>query len=197
MSSERKAKIERKTKETDILVEINIDGSGKSDISTGIPFLDHMLDLFARHGLFDLTVKAVGDLEIDAHHTMEDIGIVLGDAISKAIGDKAGIKRYGWSLLPMDETLALVSLDLSGRPYLVYDLIPPAARINDIDTRLFHEFFQALSVKAGMNLHIQLMKGEEVHHVFEGVFKAFAKSLDQATLFDERISGVLSTKGTL
>ena len=197
MQASRKAEITRKTKETDITLAINLDGNGESSISTGIPFLDHMLTLFAKHGLFDLTLNATGDLEIDGHHTIEDIGLVFGEAINKALGDKHGIKRYGWTILPMDETLALVALDLSGRPYLVYDLNPPADNINGTDTRLFHEFFQALAVKAGMNLHIQLMKGEEVHHVFEAVFKAFAKSLDQATTYDERITGVLSTKGIL
>lgn len=193
----RKATVSRKTKETKISVKINFDGSGESKISTGIPFLDHMLELFSKHGLFDMEIKATGDTEIDCHHTVEDIGLVIGEAISKALDKREGIKRYGWCLLPMDETLAMVALDLSGRPYLVYDLVPPAAFIKDMDTRLFHEFFQAVSVKAGMNLHIQLMKGEEVHHCFEAVFKAFAKSLDQATLIDERISGVLSTKGIL
>ncbi len=193
----RKAEVTRKTKETDITISINLDGKGESSISTGIPFLDHMLTLFAKHGLFDLTLHATGDLEIDGHHTIEDIGLVMGEAINTALGDKQGIKRYGWTILPMDETLALVALDLSGRPYLVYDLAPPADNINGTDTRLFHEFFQALTVKAGMNMHIQLMKGEEVHHVFEAVFKGFAKSLDQATTYDERITGVLSTKGIL
>jgi imidazoleglycerol-phosphate dehydratase len=197
MPNERKAEVIRTTKETDIRVSINIDGRGESDISSGIPFLDHMLELFAKHGLFDLELKADGDLEIDGHHTMEDIGIVIGEAISNAVGEKKGIKRYGWTILPMDETLALVALDLSGRPYLVYDVNPPAAQIKDIDTRLFHEFFQALTVKAAINMHIQLMKGEEVHHTFEAVFKAFAKSLDQATAYDDRITGVLSTKGIL
>lgn len=197
MQVSRKAEVTRKTKETEIALTINLDGKGESSISTGIPFLDHMLTLFAKHGLFDLTLQAVGDLEIDGHHTMEDIGLVLGEAINKALGDKNGIKRYGWTILPMDETLALIALDLSGRPYLVYDLTPPSDNINGTDTRLFHEFFQALTVKAGMNLHIQLMKGEEVHHVFEAVFKGFAKSLDQATTYDERITGVLSTKGIL
>ncbi|MFZ2656761.1 MAG: imidazoleglycerol-phosphate dehydratase HisB [Victivallales bacterium] len=193
----RIAKVVRKTKETSISVEINLDGSGKSTVSTGIPFLNHMLELFAKHGLFDLDISAKGDLQIDCHHTIEDLGIVLGDAIAKAAGDKKGIRRYGWCILPMDEALAMVSLDLSGRPYLVYDLVPPAAKVKDIDTRLFHEFFQALSVKSGMNLHINLMKGEEAHHVFEAVFKAFAKALDQAVSYDSRISGVLSTKGML
>jgi len=197
MGNERKAEVIRKTKETDIKVSINIDGKGESKVSSGIPFLDHMLELFAKHGLFDLELKACGDLEIDGHHTMEDIGLVMGETIAKALGDKKGIKRYGWTVLPMDESLALVALDLSGRPYLVYDLTPPADRIKDIDTRLFHEFFQALTVKAGINMHIQLLKGEETHHTFEAVFKAFAKSLDQATTYDERIKGVLSTKGVL
>ena len=195
--TERKATVSRKTKETDIKVSLNIDGSGESNISTCIPFVDHMLELFAKHGLFDLEIEASGDTEIDCHHTVEDIGIVFGEALSEALGKREGIKRYGWCMLPMDETLAMVALDLSGRPYLVYDLVPPAATIKDMDTRLFHEFFQAFSVKAGMNLHIQLMKGEEVHHTFEAVFKALAKSLDQATMIDERICGVLSTKGVL
>ncbi|OGV36244.1 MAG: imidazoleglycerol-phosphate dehydratase [Lentisphaerae bacterium GWF2_49_21] len=195
--TKRTAKIVRKTKETSITVEINLDGSGKSTVSTGIPFLNHMLELFAKHGLFDLDISAKGDLQIDCHHTIEDLGIVLGDAIAKAVGDKKGIRRYGWCILPMDEALAMVSLDLSGRPYLVYDLVPPAAKVKDIDTRLFHEFFQALSVKSGMNLHIILMKGEEAHHAFEAVFKSFAKALDQAVSYDSRISGVLSTKGML
>ena len=194
---ERKASVSRKTKETDICVSFNIDGTGESNIFTGIPFLDHMLELFAKHGLFDLDIAASGDTEIDCHHTVEDVGIVFGEALSKALDKREGIKRYGWCLLPMDETLAMVALDLSGRPYLVYDLVPPSAFIKDMDTRLFHEFFQAVSVKAGMNLHIQLMKGEEVHHTFEAVFKGFAKSLDQATMIDERICGVLSTKGVL
>ena len=197
MNMKRKSEVARKTKETDIKVAIEIDGSGEASVSTGIPFLDHMLTLFAKHGLFNLEVAAEGDLEIDAHHTIEDIGLTLGEALTKALGDKKGIKRYGWTILPMDESLALVSLDLSGRPFLVYDVEPPADRIKDIDTRLFHEFFQALCVKGGVNLHIQLLKGEETHHVFEAIFKAFAKSLDQATTVDPRVSGVPSTKGML
>ena len=187
----------RITAETQIEVTINLDGTGKSDIDTGIPFMDHMLNLFARHGFFDLTVKAKGDTEIDYHHTMEDLGLTFGIALLNALGDKAGIRRYGATHLPMDETLVLVALDLSGRPYLVYDVESPRERIKDIDTHLFHEFFHALSIKAGMNLHIQMIKGEEVHHVFEAIFKAFSKALDQATLLDPRISGVLSTKGVL
>jgi len=197
MSDVRVGRVERKTKETDISVLFAVDGSGSGSVSSGIPFLDHMLELFSKHGLFDLELSASGDLEIDGHHTMEDIGLTLGEAISKALGDKKGIRRYGWALLPMDEALALVSLDLSGRPCLVYDLVPPSAAIKDLDTRLFHEFFQALTVKAGMNLHIQLLKGEETHHVFEAVFKGFAKALDQASGLDPRIEGVLSTKGIL
>ncbi|MCF6177225.1 MAG: imidazoleglycerol-phosphate dehydratase HisB [Victivallaceae bacterium] len=195
--NKRSATITRTTKETDITVSINLDGNGKSDISTGIPFIDHMLELFAKHGFFDLEVKAVGDIEIDYHHTIEDLGLTLGEAISKSLGNKAGIRRYGSCLLPMDETLAQVALDLSGRPFLVYDLVPPVDRIKDIDTALFHEFFQALAVKTGMNLHITLEKGREIHHVFEAVFKALAKALDMAVTIDPRVKGVLSTKGSL
>jgi len=194
---ERQAEITRKTKETSIEFKINLDGTGQSDIATGIPFLDHMLELFAKHGFFDLRIKASGDLEVDCHHTIEDLGIVMGEALAKALGDKAGIRRYGWCVLPMDEALALVSLDLSGRACLVYDVAPPAVRVKDIDTRLFNEFFQALSNKGGINLHIQLLKGEEIHHVLEAIFKAFAKALDQAVSYDNRVSGVLSTKGIL
>lgn len=197
MTAKREAELARKTKETDIKVKINLDGTGESSVSTGIPFMDHMLELFAKHGLFNLEVQAIGDIEIDYHHTIEDLGLTLGEAIFKALGNKKGIKRYGSCILPMDEALALVALDLSGRPYLVYDLTPPANCVKDIDSALFHEFFQALSVKSGMNLHIQLLKGEEVHHVFEAVFKALAKALDAASSFDSRIEGVLSTKGSL
>lgn len=197
MTAKRKAEFCRKTKETEISVKINLDGSGSSSVSSGIPFIDHMLELFAKHGFFDLEVKAKGDLEIDCHHTMEDLGLTLGTALAEALGDKAGIRRYGSCILPMDEALALVALDLSGRPYLVYDLLPPAGRIKDLDTALFREFFQAFCVKAGMNLHIQMLKGEEVHHVFEAVFKALAKALDMAVTLDPRVKGVLSTKGSL
>ena len=197
MNMERKAEVARKTKETDIKVSIELDGTGDASVSTGIPFLDHMLTLFAKHGLFNLEVAAVGDLEIDAHHTIEDLGLTLGEALAKALGNKKGIKRYGWTVLPMDEALALVSLDLSGRPFLVYDVKPPADRIKDLDAMLFHEFFQALCVKGGVNLHIQLLKGAETHHVFEAIFKAFAKSLDQAATIDPRVTGVPSTKGVL
>lgn len=193
----RIAKVHRTTKETDISVEINLDGAGTSSISTKIPFLDHMLTLFAKHGFFDLKIEAKGDIEIDYHHTMEDLGLTLGEALSKALGEKEGIRRYGHVILPMDEALALVALDLSGRPYFVYDLVPPANMVKDIDTALFKEFFRAFATKSSMNLHIQLLKAEEVHHAFEAVFKALAKALDQAVSHDSRIHGVLSTKGTL
>jgi imidazoleglycerol-phosphate dehydratase len=197
MTMERIGKTSRKTRETEISVTINLDGSGKSSIATGIPFMDHMLELFAKHGFFDLEIAAKGDVEVDYHHTMEDLGLTIGEALSDALGDKAGIKRYGSFLLPMDEALVMVALDLSGRPCMVYDLIPPADRVKDIDARLFHEFFQALSVKSGMNLHIQMLKGEEVHHVFEAVFKGFAKALDMAVASEPRLDGVMSTKGSL
>ena len=193
----RNSTITRTTKETDITVSLEIDGSGKSVVDTGVPFMDHMLTLFAKHGFFDLEVKAKGDIEVDYHHTMEDLGLVLGEAIAKAAGDKAGIRRYGNFLLPMDETLALIALDLSGRPCLVFDVQPPAPMIKDLDVRLFHEFFQALAVKSGMNLHVKQMVSGEVHHLYEAIFKGFAKALDQALSVDPRIQGVLSTKGSL
>ena len=193
----RKAELKRKTKETDITVSINLDGEGKSDIATGIPFMDHMLTLFAKHGKFDLKVKAKGDLEIDGHHTMEDMGLALGEAIVKALGDKYGIRRYGNFTLPMDETLAQVALDLSGRPYLVYKPGDPKDYIKDLDTALFREFFIALSNKAGMNLHIRILESGETHHIFEAIFKCFARALAQAVEVDPRVKGVPSTKGSL
>ncbi len=196
-ASERKVTVSRTTKETDISVTWNIDGRGSSSSDTGIPFMDHMLDLFAKHGIFDLEVKAKGDIKVDFHHTIEDLGIVMGECLAKGAGGKAGIRRYGWCALPMDEALALVSLDLSGRPCLVYDFRPPAAQVGGIDSRLFHEFFQAFSNKAGMTLHIRLMSGEEIHHCVEAVFKAFAKALSQALSYDPRSEGVPSTKGVL
>ena len=193
----RFAEISRKTAESDITVSINLDGEGKSVISTGIPFMDHMLTLFAKHGFFDLNVSAKGDLEVDCHHTMEDLGIVMGEVLAKAAGDKAGIRRYGNFLLPMDETLVMIALDLSGRGGLYYDVTPPAQQLNNIDTRLFHEFFQAFAVKSGLNLHIRMIASCETHHLFEAIFKGVAKALDQALSFDERVKGVLSTKGAL
>jgi imidazoleglycerol-phosphate dehydratase len=193
----RNAEIRRTTGETDIAVRLELDGSGKSSIDTGIPFLDHMLTLFARHGFFDLDVKAKGDIEVDYHHTMEDLGIVLGQAILQAAGDKKGIRRYGNFMLPMDETLVMIALDLSGRAGLYYDVTPPAPMIKDIDARLFYEFFQALCSNAGLNMHIRMICSGEVHHLFEAIFKGFAKALDQSTSIDPRVEGVLSTKGSL
>ena len=193
----RNAEVIRTTKETDIRVAINLDGEGKSVIDTGIPFMDHMLTLFAKHGLFDLEVSAKGDLEIDGHHTMEDMGLALGEAIVKALGDKYGIRRYGNFTLPMDETLAQVALDLSGRPYLVYKPGDPKDYIKDLDTALFREFFIALSNKAGMNLHIRILDSGETHHIFEAIFKCFARALAQAVEVDPRVKGVPSTKGSL
>ena len=195
--SERIAEIKRTTAETDISVKINLDGSGKSSVSTGIPFMDHMLTLFAKHGFFDLDISACGDIEVDCHHTMEDLGIVLGTVIREAAGDKKGIRRYGNFMLPMDETLVMIALDLSGRAGLYYDVTPPAPMIKDIDARLFYEFFQALCSNAGLNMHIRMICSGEVHHLFEAIFKGFAKALDQATGIDPRVEGVLSTKGSL
>lgn len=193
----RKSEVTRTTRETDITLSLALDGEGNGAIDTGVPFMNHMLELFARHGFFDLAVRAKGDVEVDYHHTMEDLGLVLGQALAEALGDKAGIRRYGSCILPMDETLALVALDLSGRPCLVWDVEFPAQMVRDLDVRLFHEFFQALVNRSGMNLHVKKLAGEEVHHVAEAIFKAFAKALDQAVSIDPRVKGVLSTKGSL
>lgn len=195
--SNRCAHISRKTKETDIDLEFCLDGTGDISIDTGIGFFDHMLNSFARHGFFDLKLKVQGDLEVDCHHTIEDVGIVLGKAIKEALKDKAGIKRYGYFILPMDETLALCAIDLSGRPYFVYDVDFTAERIGTFDTEMVKEFFYAVSYGAEMNLHLKKLDGSNNHHIAEAVFKAFAKALDEATCYDERIQGVLSTKGTL
>ena len=193
----RTGEINRKTTETSIYVKWNLDGTGKGEISTGIPFMDHMLTLFARHGGFDLTVRALGDLEVDCHHTMEDLGLTMGHALTQALGMKEGIRRYGSFLLPMDESLALVALDLSGRPFLVYDVEPPAEYIRDLDTALFREFFTALTVKGGITLHIRMLSSGEVHHVFEAIFKGLARALSEAVSIDARVKGVPSTKGVL
>ena len=193
----RIATVKRTTRETDIELTINIDGSGQSNIDTGIPFFDHMLDAFTRHGFFDLTLKAVGDLQIDEHHTMEDTGLVLGQAIKDALGDKKGIYRFGHFSLCMDETLVNSAFDLSGRPYLVYNFNPPSETVANINVRLFNEFFQALTNTLALNLHLDMIRGDESHHVIEASFKSFAKALDQATQLDSRVDGVLSTKGTL
>ena len=193
----RTASITRKTGETDITVTINLDGTGKTDIDTGIGFFDHMLDAFGRHGLFDLEVKVKGDLNVDGHHSVEDTGIVLGQAIAKAVGDKKGIKRYGSMILPMDEACAMCAVDLCGRPYFVMDAEFTAPMVGEFDTQLVNEFFYSVSYGAMMNLHLKLFSGSNDHHKIEAMFKAFAKAMDQATQFDPRITDVLSTKGTL
>lgn len=193
----RTAQIERNTNETKIKLALDLDGSGQADIHTGIGFFDHMLNGFARHGLFDLSVTVAGDLEVDTHHTVEDTGIVLGKAIKEAIGDKKGIVRYGSKILPMDESLILCALDLCGRPYLVYDLNLDREKVGELETEMVREFFYAVSYGAEMNLHLKQLSGFNNHHIIEGAFKAFAKALDEATRFDGRITDVLSTKGTL
>ena len=193
----RIGKVHRKTGETDIEISLDLDGSGVCQIDTGIGFFGHMLSAFARHGLFDLTVKARGDLNVDGHHTVEDTGIVLGEAIAAAIGDKKGIRRYGSMILPMDESLVLCAADLCGRPYLVMDAHFEAPMVGDFDTELVHEFFYAVSYSAAMNLHLRVLTGSNAHHIIEAMFKAFAKALDEASSFDPRITDVLSTKGSL
>lgn len=193
----RTATVNRKTKETDISMEFSLDGSGKSSIQTGIGFFDHMLSSFTRHGLFDMRLAVKGDLEVDGHHTVEDTGIVLGAAIKEAVGDKAGIKRFGYFILPMDDALALCSLDLSGRPYLNFDVSFTTERVGYLDTELAKEFFYAVAYSAGMNLHLKLLSGENNHHIMEALFKSFGRALDEATVKDSRIQGVLSTKGSL
>ena len=193
----RSVQIERNTNETKIRLSLNLDGTGKSICRTGIGFLDHMLTLFAKHGLFDLEVEINGDLEVDTHHSIEDCGIVLGQAIKEAAGDKMGIRRYGTCILPMDEVLMLCSLDLSGRPYFVSNARFQAERVGTFETEMVHEFFYAVSYAAAMNLHFEEFHGENTHHVIEAMFKAFSKALDSAVYVDERIPGLLSTKGSL
>lgn len=193
----RCAQVNRKTKETDISMILEIDGSGISKIDTGIGFFNHMLEGFAKHGFFDFDVAIKGDLQVDGHHTVEDTGIVLGTAIKEAIGDKAGIKRYGSFILPMDDALALCAVDLCGRPYFAFDCDFTVERVGELDTELVREFFYAVSYAAGMNLHIKMLSGINNHHMIEAMFKAFAKALDEATSRDVRIKDVLSTKGSL
>ena len=193
----RTATVQRCTKETDIRLTLELDGSGRGDIDTKIGFFDHMLDGFTRHGLFDLSLRCDGDVEVDCHHSIEDTGIVLGQAIREAVGDKKGISRYGSCILPMDEALVLCAVDLSGRPYLSYDATFHSERVGGMDTQMAREFFYAVSYSAGMNLHIKVLSGENDHHIMEAMFKSFAKALDQATRYDPRITDVLSTKGSL
>jgi imidazoleglycerol-phosphate dehydratase len=194
----RKASIERKTKETNIRISLDLDGKGEDSIKTSVPFMDHMFSHIAKHGFFDLTVKAKGDTHIDDHHTVEDLGIAFGQALKKALGDSKGIRRYGEATVPMDETLAQVAMDLSGRPYLVYQVdLPKKYKLKDFDPGLAEDFFRSVANHAGMNLHINLLYGRDVHHMLEGIFKAFGRALDQATTVDSRIRGVLSTKGKI
>jgi imidazoleglycerol-phosphate dehydratase len=193
----RSAKTERKTKETEIAAEVNLDGGGSAEIETGIPFFNHMLEIFTRHSLFDLKLRAKGDIEVDYHHTVEDVGLSLGQAIKEALGDKQGISRFGEATVPLDEALANVVVDLSGRPYLAYNVKIRTGRVGDFDTDLPHEFFQALANQLGMNLHINVSAGDNPHHIIEACFKAAARALGQATRMDPRIKGVLSTKGSL
>lgn len=193
----RTATVNRETKETNISISLNLDGTGKSEISTGIGFFDHMLEAFSRHSFIDLKVSVKGDLRVDGHHSVEDTGIVLGEALKKALGDKAGIKRYGSFVLPMDETLVVCAVDFCGRPYLNYDLKFTMPRIGELDSELIREFFYAVSYSAGMNLHLKQLDGSNNHHIAEAAFKAFAKAVDMAKTYDERVEGSLSTKGTL
>ncbi len=195
--AERTAGLERKTKETDIRLTLNLDGSGAAKINTGIGFFDHMLEGFAKHGFFDLELECAGDLAVDCHHSIEDCGIVLGGAIREALGDKAGIRRFGSCTLPMDETLVLCAVDLCGRPYLSFDGAFPTERIGYMDTEMVREFFYAVSYSAGMNLHLKVLNGGNSHHMAEAMFKSFARALDEAVTVDPRIVGILSTKGSL
>lgn len=197
MSFQRNVQQNRKTKETDISLSLNIDGKGETKLDTGIGFFDHMLDGFARHGFFDLKVQVKGDLEVDTHHTIEDTGIVLGTAIRKSLGDKRGIRRFGSCILPMDETLVLCAIDLSGRPYFSFEGEFTTERVGYMDTEMVREFFYAISYSAGMNLHMKILNGTNNHHMIEALFKAFGRALDEATSLDSRITDIMSTKGSL
>lgn len=193
----RTAVVDRKTKETDISVELNLDGKGESEINTSIPFLDHMLNLFAFHGMLDLKIRATGDIEIDYHHLMEDLGITMGEALKKALSDKKRINRYGTAIVPMDESIAQVVIDLSGRPYLVYNVEPAINTIRGLEISLFEDFFRSVTNHAMMNLHITVQYGRDIHHIFEAIFKAFGRSLRNAVSIDDRMKGVPTTKGKL
>jgi imidazoleglycerol-phosphate dehydratase len=196
-SRARFARVNRPTKETDVTVELELDGRGRADVSTGIPFLDHMLDSLARHGFLDLRVRATGDLDVDQHHTVEDVGLTLGQALREALGDKVGIRRFGDAACPLDEALVSCVIDLGGRPYLGYRLKIKQARVGSFDTELVHDFFLALTNQAGMNVHLNQVQGRNAHHIIEAAFKAFARALDQAVQRDARVEGVPSTKGAL
>ena len=193
----RRAEVSRKTKETSITVSLGVDGQGRSAVHTGVPFLDHMLDSFARHGFFDLTVQAQGDLDVDQHHTVEDVGLTLGQALREALGEKVGIRRFGDAACPLDEALVNVVVDLSGRPYLAYNVRIKQARVGTFDTELVHDFLLAMVNQLGMNLHVNMVQGRNPHHIIEAMFKAFARAMDHATQIDPRVEGVLSTKGAL
>jgi imidazoleglycerol-phosphate dehydratase len=193
----RRARVARTTKETEVTVDLHLDGSGRADVDTGVPFLDHMLDTFARHGFLDLTVRARGDLDVDQHHTVEDVGLVLGHAFRDALGDKVGIRRFGDAACPLDEALVSAVVDFSGRPYLAYNLRIKQARVGTFDTELVHDFLLAFANTVGMNLHLTQMQGRNPHHIIEAAFKALARAIDQATQRDPRVQGVPSTKGTL
>ena len=193
----RRAEMERKTAETQISIKLNMDGEGKCDIATGIGFLDHMLTLLAKHSFMDLTVKAKGDLEVDSHHTVEDIGIVLGEVLQEALGDKAGIHRYGNCFIPMDETLAQVCLDFSGRPFLLFGAEIPKIKLGNYDTEMTEEFFRAVAMHCGLTLHIRVLYGSNVHHIIEAIFKSFARAVAEAAAVDPRVKGVMSSKGVL
>jgi len=196
-STGRHARVARKTKETDISVELGVDGHGRAEVDTGIPFLNHMLDALARHGFFDLTVRARGDIDVDQHHTVEDVGLTLGQALREALGDKTGIRRFGDAACPLDEALVTAVVDLSGRPFLAYNLKIKQARVGTFDTELVHDFFLAMANQAGMNIHLHQVQGRNAHHIIEAAFKAFARALDAAKQIDPRVQGVPSTKGAL
>ncbi len=193
----RTAKVQRKTNETDITIQINLDGKGEYDINTSIPFLDHMLNLFSFHGMIDLKIKATGDIEVDYHHLMEDLGITLGEVIKKTLGDKKGIRRYGLATIPMDESLATVVIDISGRPYLVYNVKPPKGSLKDLEISLFEDFFRALTTHAMITLHVNMEYGRDLHHIIEAIFKAFGRALREAVTIDKGAKILPSTKGKL
>lgn len=197
MTDTRQGHVERETKETRIQLDFSLDGTGTIDIQSGVPFLDHMLTLFGVHGFFDIKLRASGDLEVDAHHTVEDLGICLGEALTKAIGDRKGIRRYGHAMVPMDEACGMVVLDLSNRPYLVYEVPPLSPRVGQFETELVPEFFRAFCLHGGVTLHIQALYGNNTHHILEAVFKAWGRALDEASRQDERLTGVPSSKGVL